>query len=65
MDCPVIAVRHRLDGVKELVVEHPVGDLGYKPLALSPLTANKIMRELISPQRDGGWARIPVRGEWK
>ena len=62
MDCPVIAIRHRFDGVKELAVEHPVGDMGYKPLILSTLTANKVMQELISPQRDGEWARIPVRG---
>jgi hypothetical protein len=61
MDRPVIAIRHRFDGVKELAVERPVGDLGYKPLALDALTANKVMRELISPQRDGEWARIPVR----
>ncbi|MDI6752794.1 MAG: hypothetical protein QME78_00180 [Thermodesulfobacteriota bacterium] len=62
MDCPVIAVRHRLDGVKELAVEHPAGGVGYKLLALCPLTANKVMQELVSPQRDGGWSRIVVRG---
>lgn len=62
MDCPVIAIRHRLDGHKELMVEHPVGDLGYQPLKISHLVANKLMQELISPQKDGGWARIAVRG---
>jgi hypothetical protein len=61
MDCPVICVRHRRDGHKEMVVEHPAGDLQNGHLVLSHLTATKLMSELISPQRDGGWSRIAVR----
>jgi hypothetical protein len=62
MDCPVIAVKHCEDGTKGLSLEKPVGrhwDCGF--ITLSPLTANMLMKELISIQRDGGWARIPVK----
>jgi len=62
MDCPVIAIRHCQDGVKDVVVELPPGDPRRQSLRLSPLTANRVMQELISIQRDGAWARIPVRG---
>lgn len=61
MDCPVISIRHKEDGTKDLAVEYPVGDWGFEYLPLSPLVATKLMQELISPQRDGEWARIPVR----
>jgi hypothetical protein len=61
MDCPVICVCHRTDGFKELLVEHPVGDpAGFKSLRLSRLAATMLMQQLISAQKDGGWARIPV-----
>jgi len=61
MDCPVIAVKHCEDGTKGLAVELPVGDFGYEFVPLTPLVANRVMQELVSPQRDGAWARIPIR----
>jgi hypothetical protein len=61
MDCPVIAVKHCEDGTKGLSLETPVGDWDHEFFTLSPLTANMLMKELISLQRDGGWARIPVK----
>ncbi len=62
MDCPVICVKHEPDGTKGFALELPVGDFGYEFVKLNSLTANQVMKELISDQRDGGWARIPVRG---
>jgi len=61
MDCPVICVQHEEEGTKCLMVESPPGAPGLKVMRLSLLTATKLMKELISPQRDGGWARIPVK----
>jgi hypothetical protein len=43
------------------MVESPPGDPGLKVMRLSLLTATKLMKELIIPQRDGGWARILVK----
>lgn len=61
MDCPVICIRHEENGVKCILAEVPPGDTGQKVLRLDLLTATKLARELTSPQKDGGWARIPVR----
>lgn len=61
MDCPAICIRHEEDGTKCLLAELLPGEPQQVALRLTMLAAVRLAKELMSPQRDGGWTWVPVR----